>query len=77
MMRRLFAALGALAALATAGAAHAAPQTILFVGNSFTFGAYSPVWRYRPDSVTDLNKEGIGGVPALFKLFTQESQARL
>jgi len=55
----------------SAGAAHA--DTILFVGNSFTFGALSPVWHYRAGSVTDLNNEGVGGVPALFKLFTTEA----
>ncbi len=48
-------------------------DTLLFVGNSFTFGYLSPVWHYRPDSVTDLNHEGVGGVPALFKQFTQEA----
>jgi hypothetical protein len=48
----------------------AAPRTILFVGNSFTFGALSPVERFRPHTVTDLNGDGIGGVPALFKAFT-------
>ena len=49
-------------------------ETILFVGNSFTFGAESPpVQRYRPETVTDLNHEGIGGVPALFKCFTREA----
>jgi hypothetical protein len=48
-------------------------QTILFVGNSFTFGANSPVWHYRADSVTDLNHEGVGGVPALFRLFAAEA----
>ena len=65
---------GALAAFAFSSAAQAAhAETILFVGNSFTFAAYSPVWHYRPASVTDLNKEGIGGVPALFKLFTTEA----
>lgn len=53
---------------AFAGAARA--ETILFVGNSFTFGATSPVLRYRPEQVTDLNKEGIGGVPAIFKVLT-------
>lgn len=47
----------------------AAPRTILFVGNSFTFGALSPVERFRPHTVTDLNGEGMGGVPALFKAF--------
>jgi hypothetical protein len=55
----------------SAAAAHA--DTILFVGNSFTFGALSPVWHYRAGTVTDLNNEGIGGVPALFKLFTTEA----
>lgn len=48
-------------------------ETILFVGNSFTFAAYSPVWKYRAASVTDLNGEGVGGVPALFKLFADEA----
>jgi hypothetical protein len=51
----------------------ASADTILFVGNSFTFAAYSPVWRYRSASVTDLNGEGVGGVPALFKLFSDET----
>jgi len=59
--------------LALGAAQVARAETILFVGNSFTFAAYSPVWHYRPASVTDLNKEGIGGVPALFKLFTLEA----
>ncbi|MCA6286613.1 hypothetical protein [Phenylobacterium sp.] len=58
----------AIALTALAGAARA--ETILFVGNSFTFGATSPVLRYRPEQVTDLNKEGIGGVPAIFKVLT-------
>ena len=48
-------------------------QTILFIGNSFTYGAHSPVWKYRADTVTDLNGDGVGGVPALFKLLTQEA----
>lgn len=48
-------------------------QTVLFIGNSFTFGANSPVWKYRADSVADLNHEGIGGVPALFRLFAKEA----
>lgn len=51
----------------------ATANTILFVGNSFTYGANSPVMRYRPDRVTDLNREGIGGVPALFKTFALEA----
>ncbi|KQN05319.1 glycosyl transferase family 1 [Sphingomonas sp. Leaf25] len=54
-------------------ASPAAARDILFVGNSFTFGAGSPVERYRPDSVTDLNGEGIGGVPALFRSFAEQA----
>ena len=47
--------------------------SILFVGNSFTFGAGAPVMRYQPRSVTDLNGERFGGVPALFKSFTVQA----
>ena len=51
-----------------------APQrSVLFVGNSFTFGALSDVMTYRKDTVTDLNGDGIGGVPALFKRFSEEA----
>ena len=52
--------------------AHAAPS-LLFIGNSFTYGAGSAVRFYRADSVTDLNNEGIGGVPALFKSFSSQA----
>ncbi|WP_293452816.1 DUF4886 domain-containing protein [Phenylobacterium sp.] len=62
-------AAGLLAAAATAASA----ESVLFVGNSFTFGARSPVMRFRPDKVTDLNGEGIGGVPALFRTFAEEA----
>ena len=51
----------------------ASARTILFVGNSFTFGENSPVKRYHPEWVVDLNREGIGGVPALFKTFADEA----
>lgn len=54
-------------------AAPASARDILFIGNSFTFGAGSPVERYRPDSVTDLNGEKIGGVPALFRTFAEQA----
>lgn len=54
-------------------AVRGAPRTILFVGNSFTYAAYSPVRRYRAETVTDLNQSGIGGVPALFKRFTEQA----
>ena len=47
--------------------------SILFVGNSFTFGAGSAVNYYRNQTVTDLNNEGIGGVPALFKVFAEQA----
>lgn len=50
-----------------------AAESVLFVGNSFTFGALSRVQQWRADSVTDLNGDGVGGVPALFKRFADES----
>jgi hypothetical protein len=63
----------AVAWLLLASAPPVRADTILFVGNSFTFGARSPVWKYRADTVADLNGTGYGGVPALFKLFTKEA----
>lgn len=51
----------------------ASARTILFVGNSFTFGANSAVKRYKADTVTDLNNTGFGGVPALFKAFATQA----
>jgi len=71
MLRR--AALAMACAVMLIGAAPAPPRTVLFIGNSFTFGAGSAVWKYRADTVTDLNGEGIGGVPALFKLFADQA----
>src|SRR5262245_35836406 len=59
---------------ATALAAAEPPRSILFVGNSFTFGADSEVMTYRKDSVSDLNADGVGGVPALFKRFADEAK---
>ncbi|WP_222706957.1 PEP-CTERM sorting domain-containing protein [Massilia arenae] len=51
--------------------------TILFVGNSFTYGdpagAAPLVQEFRPHTVTDLNGTHIGGVPALFKAMTEEA----
>ena len=67
------------AAVALGGLAlPASATTILFVGNSFTYGdpagAQPPlVQNYRPDTVTDLNGLGIGGVPALFKAMTMQA----
>ena len=60
--------------LFVAGAtAHAAGESVLFIGNSFTFGSGSAVRFYRANTVTDLNNEGIGGVPALFKSLTDQA----
>jgi hypothetical protein len=54
-----------------------AARTILFVGNSFTFGDAGGgpelVRPFGAGTVTDLNGDGIGGVPALFKRFTTEA----
>ena len=63
----------AFAAIGMAAAAPSQAERILFVGNSFTFGAGSPVRAYRPDQVHDLNGLGSGGVPALFKTFATEA----
>jgi hypothetical protein len=49
------------------------PKRLLFIGNSFMFGALSPVRFYRASSVTDLNGEHMGGVPALFKTLVTEA----
>ena len=67
---RIAAVLLGLAALQSTACA----ATILFVGNSFTFGGNSPpVQEFQPETVTDLNREGMGGVPALFKCFAREA----
>jgi hypothetical protein len=47
--------------------------SVLFIGNSFTYAAGSPVHFYRAGTVTDLNDEGVGGVPALFKSFADQA----
>ncbi len=68
-MRRLTAFLLGLLLLA----GEACAGSILFIGNSFTFAWGSAVRFYRADTVTDLNGEGTGGVPALFKSFTAQA----
>jgi hypothetical protein len=67
-------ALPALAAFAlfVQGAAVCA-SSLLFIGNSFTFAEGSPVHFYHPETVSDLNGGGVGGVPALFKSFTMQA----
>jgi len=68
----------ALALAVTPAGAQEKATTILFVGNSFTFGANSAAHYYKPDTVTDLNGPGangktVGGVPAMFKALTKEA----
>lgn len=72
-MKKLVLALALLAAAAPASA-----RTILFVGNSFTFGAGSAARYYNSETVTDLNPPDskgrtVGGVPAMFKAFTKQA----
>jgi hypothetical protein len=50
-----------------------ATETVLFIGNSFTFGAGSAARYYRAETVTDLNNDKQGGVPALFKVFANQA----
>lgn len=54
-----------------------APTTILFVGNSFTYGEPAGgaplVKSFRLGTVKDLNGYGFGGVPALFKAMTVQA----
>ncbi len=47
--------------------AFAKAKKILFIGNSFTYGASASAQFYRTESINDLNNDGIGGVPAIFK----------
>lgn len=52
----------------------AAGTSILFIGNSFTYGALASVQNYNVGTVTDLVPgSSIGGVPALFKSFTVQA----
>jgi len=62
-----------LAALTAPARPRASGTAVLFIGNSFTFGAGSPVQTWRAETVTDLNHEKIGGVPALFESFTKQA----
>jgi hypothetical protein len=70
------AARGGLLAAAVALAFQAAPAaatSILFIGNSFTYGDLAPTVRnYKPYTVTDLVGTNIGGVPALFEQMTTD-----
>jgi len=73
-MKKLFYATLALTLMALPAGA----RTILFIGNSFTYGEHSPAHYYKSATVTDLNGPGptgktVGGVPALFKAFAAEA----
>jgi hypothetical protein len=70
---RSLAALAASLVVALVVTGTAAGTSVLFIGNSFLFGSGSAVRFYRAGTVTDLNDEGVGGVPALFKSFTQQA----
>ena len=78
----------ALAAFALHAAASAAPTSILFVGNSYTFGRVEPVMSYNAANVRDLtapmwaaNSSGSnlfephpwGGIAGIFKQFTVQA----
>ncbi len=58
--------------LGAGGASAQQSPSILFIGNSFTFGSGSAVRYWQGNTVTDLNDEGVGGVPALFESFTEQ-----
>ncbi len=72
MPRRCSARIAFLVAILWTAGSVAAATRVLFVGNSFFYGAVSSVEHYRPTSVQDLNGTGYGGVPALFKRLTEE-----
>ena len=62
----LLAGMVASLAIGTAGAQELAEkraedaQSVLFIGNSFTYGAHSAVQRYRADTVDDLDITRVG-----------------
>lgn len=72
ILKRFVAGFFVISIAATFGVRAVAATSLLFIGNSFTFGYGSGAWLYRANSVTDLNGEGTGGVPALFKSFTEQ-----
>jgi len=50
-----------------------AATSILFIGNSYTYGLGSAVRFYRSETIKDLNGGAQGGTPALFKSFTDQA----
>src|SRR5829696_4429023 len=73
MPSRVFAGAVAVLLLLSGGGGSAAVRSVLFIGNSFTFAAGSAVRFYRADTVADLNGQGQGGVPALFRSFANQA----
>jgi hypothetical protein len=81
--RARYAIVAAAVALVLQAAPAVASTSILFIGNSFTYGALTPaVQDYKVTTVSDLNFLGgvsngvgtrIGGVPALFKQMTVDA----
>ena len=65
--------LATLVVAALHGTAAQASTSILFIGNSFTYGALASAQNYAPGTVTDLRGTNIGGVPAIFKAFTTQA----
>ncbi|MBV8500922.1 MAG: PEP-CTERM sorting domain-containing protein [Paucibacter sp.] len=59
-------------ALLVAAAQARATTSVLFIGNSFTYGAGSAIMGYRPELVHDLNGEHASGIPALFKALADQ-----
>ena len=75
-MKSMLAAIALLVAapaVAQVAPAPAPAKTILFIGNSFTQGSHSAAKRFGATTVTDLNGDGYGGVPALFKRFAEQA----
>ncbi len=72
-MRALLAAW--LVFVAASAQAQSPPTTILFVGNSFTYGGSTAVYGYNTATVTDENatQPPMGGIPAIFKKFADEA----
>ncbi|MDT8429872.1 MAG: SGNH/GDSL hydrolase family protein [Pseudomonadales bacterium] len=70
---KLLSAMAASLILALSTTGTLADTSVLFIGNSFTFGYGSAARFYRADTVTDLNNLGIGGVPALVKSFADQA----
>lgn len=72
MLSRPCAIVVAVFVLLSGAGSGAAVSSVLFIGNSFTFAAGSAVRFYRADTVTDLNGQGQGGIPALFRSFANQ-----